>query len=155
MSEVKEEKVMDDKKKSEKPAPPPVDTNSANYKLGQIIVKHYKEAAQAKADGEKIGWCASNFPQEIFETLGIKVVYPENQAAAIAARGKGGDLCEYAEGQGYSNDICAYARINLAYMDLKDEPAQNMPLPDFVLLFMTEVKLNNIFLFSTLILRIL
>lgn len=42
-------------------------------------------------------------------------------------------MCSYAEGQGYSNDICAYARINLAYMDIKDAPEQNMPQPDFVL----------------------
>lgn len=111
----------------------PLDSNSAKFKLNEIIVKHYEEAHEAKKNGEKIGWCASNFPQEIFQTLGIKVVYPENQAAAIAARGAGEKMCSYAEGQGYSNDICAYARINLAYMDIKDAPEQNMPQPDFVL----------------------
>lgn len=110
-----------------------IDPNSAKYKLGSIIVKHYKEVTEAKERGEKIGWCASNFPQEIFETLGLKVCYPENQAAAIAARGAGTRMCEIAEGDGYSNDICAYARINLAYMKIKDAPEQNMPLPDFVL----------------------
>lgn len=65
-----------------------------------------------KNSGEKIGWCASNFPQEIAETLGLCVVYPENQAAAIAAKGAGLKMCEHAESMGYSNDICAYARIS-------------------------------------------
>lgn len=109
------------------------DPNSAKYKLNKIIEKHYREVQEAKDRGEKIGWCASNFPQEIFQTLGIKVCYPENQAAAIAARGAGERLCEVAESDGYSNDICAYARISLAYMKVKDAPEQNMPQPDFVL----------------------
>lgn len=86
---------------------PPPDPNSAAYKLGQIAAKAYTDAAEAKARGEKIGWCASNFPVEIPETLGLAVVYPENQAAAIAARGAGQKMCEVAEADGYSNDICA------------------------------------------------
>ena len=74
-----------------------IDKNSAKYKLNQIIVNHYKDAYEAKENGEMVGWCASNFPQEIFETLGVKVVYPENQAAAIAARGAGEKMCNIAE----------------------------------------------------------
>ena len=111
----------------------PVDPNSARYKLNQIIVRHYEEAFEAKEAGEMVGWCASNFPQEIHETLGLKVCYPENQAAAIAARGAGEKLCEIAESEGYSNDICAYARISMAYTKIKDAPEQNMPQPDFLL----------------------
>ena len=78
----------------------PPDPNSAKFKLNAIIEKHYREAFLAKERGEKIGWCASNFPQEIFQMLGIKVVYPENQAAAIAARGAGASMCEVSEGAG-------------------------------------------------------
>ncbi|MCC9296630.1 2-hydroxyacyl-CoA dehydratase subunit D [Clostridium sp. MT-14] len=110
-----------------------LDPNSAAYKLNQIIVNHYKGVQEAKDRGEKIGWCASNFPQEIFQTMGIKVCYPENQAAAIAARGAGERLCSEAESEGYPNDICAYARISLAYTKLKDVKEQNMPQPDFLL----------------------
>lgn len=109
------------------------DPNSAKYKLNEVVAKHYREVSEAKARGEKIGWCASNFPQEIFQTLGVKVCYPENQAAAIAARGAGQKLCEVSEGNGYSNDICAYARISLAYAKIKEAPEQDMPQPDFVL----------------------
>ncbi|MEG0753180.1 MAG: 2-hydroxyacyl-CoA dehydratase family protein [Angelakisella sp.] len=112
---------------------PPVDPNSAKYKLNEVVVKHYREVQEAKDRGEKIGWCASNFPQEIFQTLGIKVCYPENQAAAIAARGGGQRMCEASENEGYSNDICAYARISLAYLNETTIPEQNMPQPDFVL----------------------
>lgn len=116
--------------KKERPAPDP---NSAKYKLGQIAAKAYSDARAAKARGEQVGWISSNFPVELPETLGIAVCYPENQAAAIAARGGGQRLCEEAEGDGYSSDICAYARISLAYAKLGSAAEQDMPLPDFVL----------------------
>ncbi len=116
-----------------KPARPAPDPNSAKYKLNQIAAKAYSDVQEAKDRGEKIGWISSNFPVEIPETLGIPVCYPENQAAGIAARGGGVRLCEVAESEGYSNDICAYARISMAYAKVKDAPEQNMPMPDFVL----------------------
>ena len=113
---------------------PPPDPNSAKFKLGKIADEAYASAAAAKARGEMVGWCASNFPVEIPETLGLAVVYPENQAAGIAARGAGVTMCEEAEAEGYSNDICAYARISLAYAKLKQAPVEpNVPMPDFVL----------------------
>lgn len=122
--------MAEEKKKGHRPPPDP---NSAKYKLGQIAAKAYTDVQEAKDRGEKIGWISSNFPVELPEALGIPVCYPENQAAGIAARGGGVRLCEEAEGDGYSNDICAYARISLAYAKIKDAPEQNMPQPDFVL----------------------
>ena len=45
---------------------PQVDTRmKAKRLLAEIVDKAYEDAAAAKARGEKIGWCASNFPQEI------------------------------------------------------------------------------------------
>ncbi|WP_099466622.1 2-hydroxyacyl-CoA dehydratase subunit D [Konateibacter massiliensis] len=111
----------------------PPDPNSAKYKLNAIAAKAYADAQAAKEAGEMVGWCSSNFPVEIPETLGLAVCYPENQAAAIAARGAGERMCEVSEADGYSNDICAYARISLAYAKIKDAPEQNMPQPDFLL----------------------
>lgn len=70
-----------------KKAPKPVDVNSAKYKLGKIAADAYVDAIEAKKRGEKVAWVSSNFPVEIPETMGIATVYPENQAAGIAARG--------------------------------------------------------------------
>lgn len=111
----------------------PPDPNSAKYKLGKIAADAYKDAIAAKARGEKVAWVASNFPVEIPETMGIATVYPENQAAGIAARGAGTRMCEEAESDGYSNDICAYARISLAYAKLKSCPEQDVAMPDVLL----------------------
>ena len=116
--------------KKQRPAPDP---NSAKYKLNMIAKKAYDDAFAAKERGELVGWCSSNFPVEIPETLGLYVCYPENQAAGIAARGGGERMCSVAEGQGYSNDICAYARISLAYASGAKADEQPVPMPDYVL----------------------
>jgi benzoyl-CoA reductase/2-hydroxyglutaryl-CoA dehydratase subunit BcrC/BadD/HgdB len=110
-----------------------VKEKKAKHYLREITAKHYKEALEAKERGEKVGWCASNFPQEIATTLGVKVVYPENHAAAVAARGNGQNMCEHAEAMGFSNDVCGYARVNLAIMDIGHSEDQPIPMPDFVL----------------------
>ena len=112
---------------------PPLDPNSAKARLGKIAAEAYTSAQEAKERGEMVGWCSSNFPVEIPETLGLAVVYPENQAAGIAARGAGERMCNISEADGYSNDICAYARISLAYAKVKSAPEQDMPQPDFLL----------------------
>ncbi|MEF2655612.1 MAG: 2-hydroxyacyl-CoA dehydratase family protein [Eggerthellaceae bacterium] len=104
--------------------------------LANITDSVYREAMEAKERGELIGWCASNFPQEIPTTLGLKTVYPESQAAAISAKGGSLPMLEHTEGElGFSNDLCAYARISMAYADLGKCPngEMEMPLPDFVL----------------------
>ena len=104
--------------------------------LANIADNVYESAIEAKARGEKVGWISSNFPQEIPETLGLHCVYPESQAAAISAKGGSLAMLEHAEGDlGFSNDLCAYARISMAYADLGECPngEREMPLPDFVL----------------------
>ncbi len=116
-----------------KKAPRPVDPNSAKYKLGKIAGDAYVNAIEAKKQGKPVAWVSSNFPVEIPETLGIATVYPENQAAGIAARGAGERMCDVAEAEGYSNDICAYARVSLAYAKLKECPEQDVAMPDVLL----------------------
>ena len=54
--------------------------------VSEQLAQLYQDTMDAKARGEKIGWSASIFPQEIAEALGLYIVYPENQAAGLAAR---------------------------------------------------------------------
>lgn len=54
--------------------------------IGEQTNALFENARLAKERGEKVGWSASIFPQEIAETLGLNVLYPENHAAGIAAR---------------------------------------------------------------------
>lgn len=105
----------------------------AKEKLRAVVDKVYQEAWDAKERGEPVGWSSSKFPAEFTETLGLKVVYPENQAAAISAKKGGQRMCEHAEAIGYDNDICGYARISLAYADGAECDEKPMPQPDFLL----------------------
>lgn len=124
---------MAEEKKEVKKSRPPLDPNSAKYKLGKIAGDAFKDAIAAKAAGKPVAWVSSNFPVEIPETLGLATAYPENQAAGIAARGAGERMCIVAEEEGYSNDICAYARVSLAYAKLKECPEQDVAMPDVLL----------------------
>ena len=101
--------------------------------LKQIADGATQAAWEAKNRGEKIGWCASNFPQEIPTAMGVHVVFPENHGAAVGAKGGALAMCEHAEAMGYSSDLCSYSRISFAYAELKKCPELDIPQPDFLL----------------------
>lgn len=105
-----------------------------------------EEAREHKKNGKLVCWSSSVAPSEIFVTMDIALVYPETHAAGIGARKGAMDMLEFSEQQGYSSDICSYARINLAFMELlkqkaltgktperlANSPAADVPLPDVV-----------------------
>jgi benzoyl-CoA reductase/2-hydroxyglutaryl-CoA dehydratase subunit BcrC/BadD/HgdB len=101
--------------------------------LKELLDKHYEEAWDAKKNGVPVGWVASNFPQEFIEAMGLTVVYPENQTAAISAKKESMKMLEISEQLGYSNDICGYARVSLAYAHVEECESLNMPQPDYML----------------------
>lgn len=105
---------------------------TAEYKLAQITKKVYTDALEAEKRGELVCWCVGNAPVELLEAFDIALCYPENQAVAIAIRGGGERMCVESENYGYSNDICAYARIGMAFSRLKECPEQPMAMPDFL-----------------------
>ena len=98
------------------PAPKPKRPKAKSLlMIGEQTNALFESARLAKERGEKVGWSASIFPQEIAETLGIVVLYPENHTAGIAARHQADPFLQECEGPlGYSNDLCAYAKLNLA-----------------------------------------
>jgi len=110
--------------------------------IGEQAAELFQSAQRAKERGEMVGWSASIFPQEIAETLGLVVLYPENHTAGIAARHQAAPLLQECEGPlGYSGDLCAYAKLNLAYSAVLDGKSSlelpdggKMVRPDFLLL---------------------
>lgn len=108
--------------------------------LNELTNKVYNEAYDACERGEHVGWSTSIFPQELCATFGVPVLYPENNAAGVAARHDSSRFIEHAEGNmGYSNDICSYARTSIGMANLimnepgYERPAQEMPRPTFLL----------------------
>ena len=100
--------------------------------INGLLAKSYKEAWEAKEKGIPVGWSTSVFPQEIVEAFGLPLCYPENQAAGLAAKKESLGLEEKAEAQGYSIDLCAYARTNFGFLEQGGSENLNMPAPDFV-----------------------
>ncbi|KGK81951.1 (R)-2-hydroxyisocaproyl-CoA dehydratase subunit HadB [Clostridium sp. HMP27] len=100
--------------------------------INGILAKSYADAWKAKEDGKPVGWATSVFPQELVEAFGLDVLYPENQAAGVAAKKESLSLCEAAESIGYSMDLCAYARTNFGLLEKGGSENLNMPKPDFI-----------------------
>lgn len=105
---------------------------SSKKRLNQLLEEHYQDAQDAKAAGQPVAWSTSIFPQELLETMGFAVVYPENHAAAIGARKDAPQFLKQAETAGYSIDNCSYARINMGYAELLHSDASNIPVPDLI-----------------------
>ena len=112
---------------------PPPDPNSAKYKLGADRGARIQRRRRGESPRRACGLVQLQLPGGDTGDAGAGGRVPGNQAAGIAARGAGARMCEVSEADGYSNDICAYARISLAYAKIKDAPEQNMPQPDFLL----------------------
>lgn len=101
--------------------------------LDILVAKNMEDARQAKKNGGLVCWSSSIAPCEFCEVMDIYTVYPENHVVGIAARRGAPELLSYAEQRGYNNDICGYARANLAYMDVQKCVSEEMPLPDVVM----------------------
>lgn len=100
--------------------------------INGILAKSYADAWKAREEGKPVGWATSVFPQELVEAFGLDVLYPENQAAGVAAKKESLSLCEAAESIGYSIDLCAYARTNFGLLEKGGSENLNMPKPDFI-----------------------
>lgn len=98
-----------------------------------LIDHYYDQALQAKQAHQPVGWATSSFPCELPEALGLPVLYPENHAALLSAQKEAPRFLLAAEQQGYSNDLCSYARINLGYCLSFDAKSRNLVRPDFLL----------------------
>jgi benzoyl-CoA reductase/2-hydroxyglutaryl-CoA dehydratase subunit BcrC/BadD/HgdB len=97
------------------------------------IKRYYEDAHKAKAEKKPIAWVASTFPVEMLLAMDVTPIWPENYASVCAARRVSVRLCEAAEREGFSRDLCSYARCVLGSLfEEKDLPEGGMPKPDFL-----------------------
>jgi benzoyl-CoA reductase/2-hydroxyglutaryl-CoA dehydratase subunit BcrC/BadD/HgdB len=110
---------------------PPKKTSSGK-RLSGIIMDDYVQLHQKASEGAFVVWIAIVVPAELFAGF-ENVVYavPESHAAMSAGKGVGALQCEKAEQEGYSSDLCSYARIDLgtAFKGGKDSPSFGLPKP--------------------------
>lgn len=106
-------------------------TTRAFYR--NYIKKHYEDAHKAKAEKRPVAWVASTFPVEMLLAMDVTPIWPENYASVCAARRVSVRLCEVAEREGFSRDLCSYARCVLgSIFEEKNLPEGGMPKPDFL-----------------------
>ena len=79
------------------PAKPKKTVSPGVQALRDVVEEVYAEAREAKLRGEPVGWSSSKFPCELAEAFGLHVVYPENQAAGVAAN-RDGEIMMVKEG---------------------------------------------------------
>lgn len=108
--------------------------SEARELMREYVGDLYADIREAKKRGEPIAYSTSNFAKELFEVLDIKVVYPENHAAAVAAKKGAIQFCEKAESLGYSSDLCSYARISIGFDEREENFGHGLdiPAPDFL-----------------------
>jgi benzoyl-CoA reductase/2-hydroxyglutaryl-CoA dehydratase subunit BcrC/BadD/HgdB len=100
-------------------------------KMKEIMTEYYVEA---KTTTEKpIAWLTSGAPVDFIHTMDIIPVYPENYAAMCAASHQSVELMEIAEKEGFSQDICAYARTDFGADISQGGPIQGLPKPDMLI----------------------
>lgn len=110
------------------PFGPPLESGRT---LGDLLSLHYLSGRFA--DGAvPVAWVTSGFPVEILRPLGFHAVYPENHAALCAARRALPALVEAAEREGYSQDLCSYARCDLGAVAGGRTPVGRLPRPDLL-----------------------
>ena len=101
--------------------------------MKEIMTVYYSEAKSARLTRRKVAWITSGGPVEPLIAMDIIPVYPENHGAMIGASRMGAGLCEIAEHMGYSNDLCSYARADIACVTVNGGPIGGLPNPDMLI----------------------
>ncbi len=101
-------------------------------RLKELISTHYLHGRYADTH-KKVAWVTSGAPVEMLKALGYFTLYPENHGAVCGVRRKAVDLCQAAESEGYSRDLCSYARGDIGSVLTGKTPVGNLPRPDLLL----------------------
>lgn len=107
-------------------------TKTAN-EASELVAKMYMRGIESALAGRPISWvmvgCVAEVP---LLAMDITPIYTENYATVCASRGAAEPFLEIAEGEGFSNLICGYARTGLGYahrmVDLGGEVPPEAPL---------------------------
>jgi benzoyl-CoA reductase/2-hydroxyglutaryl-CoA dehydratase subunit BcrC/BadD/HgdB len=106
----------------------------ASGKMKELMALYYLGAKMAEGTDRKIAWITSGGPVEFLIAADVIPIYPENHGAMLGASKMSVELCEVAEGMGYSRDLCSYARGDIGSVVTRKSPIPGgLPKPDFLL----------------------
>ena len=101
-------------------------------RMKEIMTMYYMGAKMGEGSGQKMAWITSGAPVEFLYAADITPLYPENHAAMCGIRRKAVEIMGEAESQGYSRDICSYARTDFGSLFSGKTPAGRLPRPDLL-----------------------
>ncbi len=108
---------------------PPLKTAA---KSSMMVAMHFvKGRRPAKLD--KVAWVTSGAPVELLRALDFYTFYPENHGAVCGASREAEAISIEAEHQGYSRDLCSYARTDIGSVLSGKTPLKTIPPPDLLL----------------------
>jgi benzoyl-CoA reductase/2-hydroxyglutaryl-CoA dehydratase subunit BcrC/BadD/HgdB len=108
--------------------------NSAKS-LSKMMGMYYNYNKIQAKNGKYVVWIAIVVPIELLKGFDLVIAVPENHSAMCAAKKLGPSLAEEAESNGFSMDLCSYARIDLGsyFSKGKNSPIGGMPEPDLLI----------------------
>lgn len=113
---------MAEELKKTKPRTGAVKTTQTCHEAGQLIKKFNADAAHALQEGAPVAWVmVSSMMEELCASMDISPVFTENYATASASRPGGVKMLETAEGDGYPQGICSYARVGIGHAMLRQQ----------------------------------
>ena len=100
-------------------------------KTSMMVAMHIAKGRRASRSG-KVAWVTSGFPVEILKALDFYTFYPENHGAICGASRQSQAISIEAENQGYSRDLCSYARTDIGALLSGTTPIKKIPEPDIL-----------------------
>jgi len=103
--------------------------------LRRLTDDYWQRAYRAKEEGKYIAWCSAMVPSDILSAMDFFLVFAMNNSATSGSRHVSLDLCEVAEAEGYSPDLCSYAKTDIgsALMGAETKNPLRPPKPDIIL----------------------
>jgi len=99
-----------------------------------LAAKFYQDMLLARERGKVLGWMGGTLPPEIIRAMDIVPVFGEPYGAISSSEAeRSAAFCAASEARGYSQDICAYARVFIGAMLERRSPWGEFPEPDLVI----------------------
>ena len=101
-------------------------------KLKKLTERYWEEAREG---GKKIAWCSALVPAEILRAMDFFLIFAMNNSATCGTARVSLGLCERAEEEGFSQDLCSYARTDIGSALMGDETLSPLkpPKPDLII----------------------
>lgn len=104
---------------------------NALSKSGMMVAQHIVKGTKANNRG-KVAWLTSGAPVELLRAFDFYTFYPENHGAICGTARQTETISIEAEKQGYSRDLCSYARTDIGSMLSGKTPLKAIPKPDIL-----------------------